>query len=117
MKSRRYFLTHADRRAYQRWGLYFDESDHRAISDRIENLLASRRSARKYAVELGRQSSHSLRGVYAVRHRGAWLPIVYSRRDRVIVTVLPRRVLRRYGFKPPLSFFDRMLRWIPDLTR
>ena len=88
---------HAIRRASERYGFELTEADYDSIRDRIL-LLFSR--VDPGVVLLDRQTKH--RALWAVWHGAEWLPVIYDKRQKTIVTFLPKKVLK--GHKEKLPF-------------
>lgn len=81
------FLTATDYERLQMRILKFGQKNHRTLQLDI--------------VLLEMQSEKGC-GIYVLRHRGQWLPVVFSWKRRTIFTVLPQQALIDRRFEPPV---------------
>lgn len=84
-RMKRVYRKHATKRAAQRFGLNLTVEDHAEICRKIrENSTATARCLERLTTS---------RSLWLVLHGEQWLPVVYSRSMRCIVTVLPEKAV------------------------
>ncbi len=87
-------IRHACCRASERYGFEFTTDDFEKIRSRL--IAQFKDQTGIVFLRKDRESSH-----FAVWHGGEWLPVVYNRRHKTIVTFLPKHVLRQHKEKLP----------------
>lgn len=87
-------IAHACKRATERYGFEFTPDDYERLRQRIVGQFKDQAGI----VFLSKDTTSSR---FAVWHGGEWLPVVYNRKLRTIVTFLPKRILRAHKKKLP----------------
>jgi len=84
-------IQHAKHRAMQRYGISLTASGSEEMVRKIQS--------QKDCVFLERQSNRV--SMIAVLHEEVWIPVVYDKQRKSIVTVLPENALQPYRSKLP----------------
>lgn len=77
---------HAKRRAKSRFGLDLNQNQYLEMVKRIQNNVD--------CVFLEKQSNRV--SFFALKNEGVWLPIIYDKERKTIVTILPAEALEPY---------------------
>lgn len=80
--------VHTKRRMSERFGKQINRRDIQAMVRAIQTFAGSNVQSAKF---VDRQSNRVTR--WFVKHDGSWLPVVYDRNRRTIVTILPEGAL------------------------
>ena len=78
--------SHARRRAKDRYGIYLNDHQYNLMVKQIKNGVDCK--------VLCKQSNRV--SLYALKHEGSWLPVVYDKIRHTIVTILPIEALEPY---------------------
>lgn len=87
-------IVHACRRASERYGFELTPEDYEKLRQRLIGQFKDQTGI-VFLEKKGKSSQ------FAVWHGCEWLPIVYDKRHKTIVTFLPKHVLLRHKHKLP----------------
>ena len=87
-------VVHACRRASERYGFELTREDYEKLRHRLIRQFEDQTGI----VFLSKDNRGSR---FAVWHGCEWLPLVYNRRNKTIVTFLPKEALREHKEKLP----------------
>jgi hypothetical protein len=87
-------VRHACRRASERYGFELTPEDYEKLRQRLIGQFKEQTGI--VFLEKDRGASK-----FAIWHGCEWLPVVYSKKNKTIVTFLPRKVLQAHKHKLP----------------
>lgn len=105
---RRGWWVHTARACFARFGISLTKGDYEMLGKRIERYGREKLPVSQPDIVLLEYASES-RSIYALKHEGLWMPVVFSWEHRVVVTISPPAELQTFRFLPPQTVEEQLI--------